>query len=70
MAVSTKPSANNWGENRNSQVVEWLNKGLMAVSQGGDGSKYDLFATVAHHGRSPSGGHYTADARRYVCTPR
>eukprot|EP00959_Pyramimonas_sp_CCMP1952_P335269 7020295-Pyramimonas_sp.AAC.1 len=26
--MSSTPSANNWGENRNSQVAEWLNKGV------------------------------------------
>jgi len=27
------------------------------------GRKYELVATITHHGREPSKGHYTADAR-------
>lgn len=27
------------------------------------GRKYELVATITHHGRDPSKGHYTADAR-------
>lgn len=27
------------------------------------GRRYELVATITHHGREPSKGHYTADAR-------
>lgn len=27
------------------------------------GRRYELVATITHHGREPSRGHYTADAR-------
>lgn len=27
------------------------------------GRKYELVATITHHGRDPSKGHYTADTR-------
>lgn len=27
------------------------------------GRKYELVATITHHGREPSRGHYTSDAR-------
>ncbi|KAK9125139.1 hypothetical protein Scep_013985 [Stephania cephalantha] len=35
----------------------------LLVSQSGEGRKYELVATITHHGREPSKGHYTADAR-------
>ncbi|KAK9154762.1 hypothetical protein Sjap_002242 [Stephania japonica] len=35
----------------------------LLVSQSGEGRRYELVATITHHGREPSKGHYTADAR-------
>ena len=29
------------------------------------GRKYELVATITHHGRDPSKGHYTTDARHH-----
>ncbi|CAH8352900.1 unnamed protein product [Eruca vesicaria subsp. sativa] len=40
-----------------------LGRNLLASSSNG-GLKYELVATITHHGRDPSKGHYTADARR------
>ncbi|XP_010547327.1 PREDICTED: ubiquitin carboxyl-terminal hydrolase 24-like isoform X2 [Tarenaya hassleriana] len=36
----------------------------LLVSPSNEGLKYELVATITHHGRDPSKGHYTADARR------
>ncbi|GER42758.1 ubiquitin carboxyl-terminal hydrolase [Striga asiatica] len=33
------------------------------TSASGKGRKYELVATITHHGRDPWKGHYTADAR-------
>ncbi|XP_006412650.2 ubiquitin carboxyl-terminal hydrolase 24 [Eutrema salsugineum] len=42
-----------------------LNLGrYLLVSPSNKGLKYELVATVTHHGRDPSKGHYTTDARR------
>ncbi|CAN7119720.1 unnamed protein product, partial [Brassica rapa subsp. narinosa] len=42
-----------------------LNLGrYVLVSPSNGGLKYELVATITHHGRDPSKGHYTADARR------
>ncbi|CAN8326694.1 unnamed protein product [Cochlearia groenlandica] len=42
-----------------------LNLGrYLLVSPSNEGIKYELVATITHHGRDPSKGHYTADARR------
>ncbi|KAF8073291.1 hypothetical protein N665_1122s0020 [Sinapis alba] len=42
-----------------------LNLGrYLLVSPSNGGLKYELVATITHHGRDPSKGHYTADARR------
>ncbi|GMI72638.1 ubiquitin-specific protease 24 [Hibiscus trionum] len=35
----------------------------LLVSPSIEGRKYELVATITHHGREPSKGHYTADAR-------
>ncbi|KAE8038318.1 hypothetical protein FH972_010842 [Carpinus fangiana] len=35
----------------------------LLVSSSIEGRKYELVATITHHGREPSKGHYTADAR-------
>ncbi|GMJ14494.1 ubiquitin-specific protease 24 [Hibiscus trionum] len=35
----------------------------LLVSTSTEGRKYELVATITHHGRDPSKGHYTADAR-------
>ncbi|XP_022764925.1 ubiquitin carboxyl-terminal hydrolase 24-like isoform X2 [Durio zibethinus] len=35
----------------------------LLVSPYTEGRKYELVATITHHGREPSKGHYTADAR-------
>ncbi|XP_057976785.1 ubiquitin carboxyl-terminal hydrolase 24 [Malania oleifera] len=35
----------------------------LLVSRSTEGRKYELVATITHHGREPSKGHYTADAR-------
>ncbi|KAJ8441852.1 hypothetical protein Cgig2_004463 [Carnegiea gigantea] len=35
----------------------------LLVSPTNEGRKYELVATITHHGRDPSKGHYTADAR-------
>ncbi|XP_010921908.1 ubiquitin carboxyl-terminal hydrolase 24 isoform X2 [Elaeis guineensis] len=35
----------------------------LLVSPSSKGRKYELEATITHHGREPSRGHYTADAR-------
>lgn len=35
----------------------------LLVSPVSEGRKYELVATITHHGREPSKGHYTADAR-------
>ncbi|PPS01692.1 hypothetical protein GOBAR_AA18962 [Gossypium barbadense] len=35
----------------------------LLVSSSTEGRKYELAATITHHGREPSKGHYTADAR-------
>lgn len=35
-------------------IVKWLMQAR----------KYELVATVTHHGKLPSGGHYTADCRQ------
>ncbi|OMO49982.1 Peptidase C19, ubiquitin carboxyl-terminal hydrolase 2 [Corchorus capsularis] len=35
----------------------------LLVSPSTEGRKYELVATITHHGREPSKGHYTADAR-------
>lgn len=35
----------------------------LLVSTSTEGRKYELVATITHHGREPSKGHYTADAR-------
>ncbi|KAF8403724.1 hypothetical protein HHK36_011828 [Tetracentron sinense] len=35
----------------------------MLVSPSSEGRKYELVATITHHGRDPSKGHYTADTR-------
>ncbi|KAF3529645.1 hypothetical protein DY000_02036928, partial [Brassica cretica] len=40
-----------------------LGRYLLASPSNG-GLKYKLVATITHHGRDPSKGHYTADARR------
>ncbi|XP_010557845.1 PREDICTED: ubiquitin carboxyl-terminal hydrolase 24-like [Tarenaya hassleriana] len=36
----------------------------LLVSPSNKGSRYELVATITHHGRDPSKGHYTTDARR------
>ncbi|VVB17295.1 unnamed protein product [Arabis nemorensis] len=42
-----------------------LNLGrYLLVSSSNEGLKYELVATITHHGRDPSKGHYTTDARR------
>ncbi|KAJ4913606.1 Ubiquitin carboxyl-terminal hydrolase 24 [Raphanus sativus] len=41
-----------------------LGRYLLASSPSNGGLKYELVATITHHGRDPSKGHYTADARR------
>ncbi|KAL3530011.1 hypothetical protein ACH5RR_009333 [Cinchona calisaya] len=35
----------------------------LLVSASPEGRRYELVATITHHGRDPSKGHYTADAR-------
>ncbi|KAF5469789.1 hypothetical protein F2P56_010349 [Juglans regia] len=35
----------------------------LLVSSSNEGRKYELVATITHHGREPSKGHYTADTR-------
>ncbi|XP_015881911.3 ubiquitin carboxyl-terminal hydrolase 24 [Ziziphus jujuba] len=35
----------------------------LLVSPSAEGRRYELVATITHHGREPSKGHYTADAR-------
>ncbi|KAJ4711565.1 ubiquitin carboxyl-terminal hydrolase 24-like [Melia azedarach] len=35
----------------------------LLVTPSAEGRKYELVATITHHGRDPSKGHYTADAR-------
>ncbi|XP_010938650.1 ubiquitin carboxyl-terminal hydrolase 24 isoform X1 [Elaeis guineensis] len=35
----------------------------LLVSSSSESRKYELVATITHHGREPSKGHYTADAR-------
>lgn len=35
----------------------------LLVSPSSEGRRYELVATITHHGREPSKGHYTADAR-------
>lgn len=35
----------------------------LLVTPSAKGRKYELVATLTHHGRDPSKGHYTADAR-------
>ncbi|GLT66017.1 hypothetical protein SLA2020_384130 [Shorea laevis] len=35
----------------------------LLVSPNTEGRKYELVATITHHGREPSKGHYTADAK-------
>ncbi|XP_057484549.1 ubiquitin carboxyl-terminal hydrolase 24-like [Actinidia eriantha] len=35
----------------------------LLVSPSSEGQKYELVATITHHGRDPSKGHYTADMR-------
>ncbi|KAG6628303.1 ubiquitin carboxyl-terminal hydrolase 24 isoform X1 [Carya illinoinensis] len=35
----------------------------LLVSSSNEGRKYELVATIMHHGREPSKGHYTADTR-------
>ncbi|KAJ4978447.1 hypothetical protein NE237_009227 [Protea cynaroides] len=35
----------------------------LLVSPSSEGRKYELVATITHHGREPSKGHYTADTR-------
>ncbi|GAA0141297.1 cysteine protease [Lithospermum erythrorhizon] len=35
----------------------------LLVSPSSEGRKYELVGTITHHGRDPSKGHYTADAR-------
>eukprot|EP00262_Sarcandra_glabra_P007884 TRINITY_DN20993_c0_g1_i1.p1 TRINITY_DN20993_c0_g1~~TRINITY_DN20993_c0_g1_i1.p1 ORF type:complete len:562 (-),score=104.12 TRINITY_DN20993_c0_g1_i1:331-2016(-) len=35
----------------------------LLVSPSSEGRRYELVATITHHGRDPSKGHYTADAR-------
>ncbi|XP_031371484.1 ubiquitin carboxyl-terminal hydrolase 24 [Punica granatum] len=35
----------------------------LLVSPSSEGRKYELVATITHHGREPSRGHYTADAQ-------
>lgn len=35
----------------------------LLVTPSAEGRKYELVATLTHHGREPSKGHYTADAR-------
>ncbi|XVE99865.1 hypothetical protein REPUB_Repub03eG0238400 [Reevesia pubescens] len=35
----------------------------LLVSPSTEGRRYELVATITHHGREPSTGHYTADAR-------
>ncbi|KAJ0095948.1 hypothetical protein Patl1_17056 [Pistacia atlantica] len=35
----------------------------LLVTPSAEGRKYELVATITHHGREPSKGHYTADAR-------
>ncbi|XP_043723438.1 ubiquitin carboxyl-terminal hydrolase 24-like [Telopea speciosissima] len=35
----------------------------LLVSPSSEGRKYELVATITHHGREPSKGHYTADSR-------
>ncbi|KAK4748949.1 hypothetical protein SAY87_015535 [Trapa incisa] len=37
----------------------------LLVSPSSEGRKYELIATITHHGREPSRGHYTADARHF-----
>ncbi|CAN6919076.1 unnamed protein product [Brassica oleracea] len=41
-----------------------LNLGRYLLASPSNGLKYELVATITHHGRDPSKGHYTADARR------
>ncbi|RWW38238.1 hypothetical protein BHE74_00056542 [Ensete ventricosum] len=36
---------------------------LSITTNGTLGRRYELVATITHHGREPSKGHYTADAR-------
>lgn len=37
----------------------------LLVTPSAEGRKYELVATVTHHGRDPSKGHYTTDARYF-----
>jgi ubiquitin carboxyl-terminal hydrolase 10 len=43
-----------------------IGRELLASSTGlaSEGRKYELVATVTHHGKDPSAGHYTADCRQ------
>ncbi|WOL18433.1 ubiquitin carboxyl-terminal hydrolase 24 [Canna indica] len=40
-----------------------LGRELLVSTSSSEGRKYELVATITHHGREPSKGHYTADAR-------
>lgn len=43
--------------------LELVLSSQLLVSRTNEGRKYELVATITHHGRDPSKGHYTADAR-------
>ncbi|CAO2834583.1 unnamed protein product [Amaranthus hypochondriacus] len=43
--------------------LELVLSSQLLVSPTNEGRKYELVATITHHGRDPSKGHYTADAR-------
>jgi len=59
------------GSGKLNKAVKYFNsltigRELLASSTGPaiEGRKYELVATVTHHGKEPSAGHYTADCRQ------
>uniref|UniRef100_A0A5B6ZRQ3 Putative ubiquitin carboxyl-terminal hydrolase 24-like n=1 Tax=Davidia involucrata TaxID=16924 RepID=A0A5B6ZRQ3_DAVIN len=42
--------------------LELVLRRQLLVSPFSEGRRYELVATITHHGREPSKGHYTADA--------
>jgi ubiquitin carboxyl-terminal hydrolase 10 len=59
------------GSGKVNKVVKYSNtltigRELLATTTGvaNEGRKYELVATVTHHGKDPSAGHYTADCRQ------
>lgn len=63
LLVSTSTEVGDFISHLNYYITVHFFKLLLLLITNLQGRKYELVATLTHHGREPSRGHYTADAR-------